>query len=209
MNQDEHPVPRDARYVPLQQMPYCCLPTCLLMVILRHGIKPVPVELLGWHLGLTVPPEDRRYFYNPRVSERPPPQGYGTQVGISSLDYNAALASLGVPLQIDIRRIDRLDGPEALGAALAKIQEADLDCLLCVHWGDTLDREFTHPPISEDAGHILVFDRLLDDGRVRVIDPSRGPKWRAFEMRTLHDSMCRHGAERAAGLWVLTRVCEK
>ncbi len=48
-------VPKDSRYIPFSQQPYCCVPTSIQMVMYRHNIPLVPAEELGYHLGLTVP----------------------------------------------------------------------------------------------------------------------------------------------------------
>jgi hypothetical protein len=48
-------VPSDSRYVPLTQQKWCCVPTCIQMVMIKQGIPLQPAELIGYELGLIVP----------------------------------------------------------------------------------------------------------------------------------------------------------
>ena len=70
-------VPADSRYIPLTQQKYCCVPTCIQMVMVRRGIQLQPAELIGHHLGLIVDTESAKYFWNVTTGERPS-SGYGT-----------------------------------------------------------------------------------------------------------------------------------
>jgi hypothetical protein len=70
--------PTTSRYIAFTQQPYCCVPTSITMIMYRNDIPLVPIEELGYLLGMTVPPEEEEYFYNVRVSDSPPSSsGYG------------------------------------------------------------------------------------------------------------------------------------
>ncbi len=204
--QEELIVPQDTRYVPLQQQPYSCCPTAFQIVMLRHGIPLVPAELIGWHMGLVVPPQDAKYFYNPRISVEKPPKGYGTHVGLND-DYNPsyAMEKLGIPLRVDIWTIDKFPILESFIAALEKVIEGDRDVLFCWRWGDVMDEDKAVDPVDPAVGHVCVFD-TIKDGLVRLIDPARGRKWRTFKASHIYQSMQQHGADRKAGLWYLHRL---
>ncbi|NCC21235.1 MAG: hypothetical protein EOM26_02090 [Alphaproteobacteria bacterium] len=205
---EEYIVPQDSRYVPLQQQPYSCCPTSFQIVMLRHGMPLVPAELIGWHMGLVVPPEDAKFFYNPRISVEEPPIGYGTQVGlIDEYHPSKAMERLGIPFRVDIQTIDNFPTLESFVTALQEVVDRDGDVLFCLRWGDVLDEDKAAAPIDPTMGHVCVFDRLVD-GKIRIVDPARGRKWRVFEPWHIYHSLQHHGLERKAGLWYIHRLTE-
>jgi hypothetical protein len=70
-----------SRYILLTQQSYSCVPTSIQMIIYRNNLPLVPVEEIGYHLGLTAPPEDEHLFHKVRVAEEPHiSSGYGTNI---------------------------------------------------------------------------------------------------------------------------------
>ncbi|MCB9988223.1 MAG: hypothetical protein H6868_02685 [Rhodospirillales bacterium] len=199
--------PVDTRYVPVQQQPYCCCPASIQMVMMRRNIPMVPQEYLGWHLGLTVPPEDSAYFYNPRVSATTPPSGfYGTQVGTKSVDPDRAFDSLGIPLRLRMETADRFPDIDSFKNRLEDCLNQDFDVLLCLRWMDVMDSHAHIGPADPGAGHIVVADKIMGD-TLRIVDPARGAKWRTYDLDLIYNSICKHArnekAGHAAGLWIL------
>src|SRR6187401_2529326 len=97
-------VPQDTRYVPFTQQSYCCVPTSIQMIMYRNGIPLIPLEELGYRLGLTVPPEDADLFYKPRVSDSPPSTaGYGTQIAKEDFAPNKVFEELDIPLEFSFK----------------------------------------------------------------------------------------------------------
>jgi len=203
---DHEIVPRDSRYIPLQQQPYCCAATCIQIVLLSMGLPLRPAEEIGWHFGLTIPPEEAEYFYNPRVSETEPEIGYGTQVGRPEIDADAAFKALGLPVRMIIEPETDFKTGDELWQTLKDFEEKGAHILLCLRWKDVLDPEIPLGPGDPLAQHLVVFDRVLDDGRVRVIDPGRGPKWKIYTAEGILKSMGRHEHEAASGLWILEKI---
>lgn len=83
--------PADTKYTPLTQQKWCCVPTCIQMVMLRHRIPLQPAELIGFQMGLVVPEKDKKYFWHPAKlgTGKKPPAGYGTQAGKKEFSPNA------------------------------------------------------------------------------------------------------------------------
>ncbi len=198
-------VPADTRYVPLQQTPYGCCPTAIQIVMLRHGIPLVPAELIGWHLGLVIPPEDAKYFYNPRVSATSELYGCFPHPGDPEIDPDVAFKALDIPLSMTIHPVGDMSSEDAFKDLLSSSLGQDLDVLMSVRWKDVMIEETITEPSDPEAGHILVVDKF-DGKTVRIVDPGRGPKWREYEAGYLYRSMEQHANPRMAGIWVLRRT---
>jgi hypothetical protein len=189
-------IPSNSRYIPLTQQKYCCVPTCIQMVVYRHGIPLVSAEALGYELGLTVPEEERELFWNARTGEKPT-AGWGTQIGEQQYSPNAAFTRLGIPLSMSLDLIDSFDSIESMMKYLTDAENRGSDILVCYDYGALFDTD-------SHVGHVNVFDRIID-GKVRLVDPEQNvPKWRGVEPGALFDAMKRHGAEKSGGFWKLS-----
>lgn len=187
--------PNDSRYIPFTQAPECCVPTSLLMIMYRHGLPLLPAEELGYHLGLTVPPDEAHLFQHARVSDTPPVSGYGTQIFLPEYDPNKIFPKLGIPLKFRLQLAGTVTSESAFVEQLHAIEHDDTDALLCFNHGVIQGQYRPH------SGHVAVFDRLID-GRVRLVDASpKQPKWRLIEPALLLDAIKRHGNASAGGIW--------
>jgi hypothetical protein len=194
-------IPSDTRYTPLTQQKWCCVPTCIQMVMLRHGIPLVPAELMGYHMGLTVPEKDMTYFYNPRTGEKPL-SGYGTQAGKPAYGPNAVFRKLGVPLTMTWKLIDGFKSLSDYCDYLYQAEEHDNDILICYDWGTLFDDENYH------NGHVCVLDKVFNKSKtLRFIDPDYySPKWVTVSIEKLYEAMRYHGNEKSGGFWELHTV---
>lgn len=194
--------PNDSRYIPLSQQPYLCVPTCIQMVMYRNGIPLIPAEEIGYHLGLTVPPNVAKSFYQPRISEEPPVNsGYGTQIQTSQYDPNRAFEELGIPLQFTKKLSSLIKNVDEMMNELLRLEDTDIDVLFCFNAGVLYSGEY-----RAFTGHVVVFDRIID-GKIRLVDPdATQPKWRTVKASTLFDAIQAHGDENFGGIWYLDLV---
>lgn len=191
--------PGNTRYVPLTQQSYCCVPTSIQMVMYRNDIPLVAAEELGYHLGLTVPPEDAHLFHNVRISETPPKAGYGTRIDMPEYEPNRAFEKLGIPLRFSMQLASTIIDENDLRRLLQKIEADDADVLLCFNHG------VVRGAYTPESGHVVVFDRIID-GKIRVIDASPiQPKWHLIELDVLFDAIRQHGDAHSGGIWSLIR----
>lgn len=190
--------PNNSRYIPFTQQSYCCVPTSIQMVMYRHGIPLVPAEELGYHLGLTVPPEDEHLFHKVRTTKAPPvASGYGTQIQLAGYEPNKAFQTLDLPLVFSQRLISSISNVEDLMTILRKIEADDSDALLCFNHG------VVRGSYEPNTGHVVVFDKIIGN-KVQIVDASpRNPKWRLLEPNILYDAMAQHGDDNAGGIWFL------
>lgn len=192
--------PSDTRYIPFTQQEYCCVPTCIQMVMYRHSVPLIPAEKIGYELGLIVPPDREHLFYNVRTSKKRPPSGYGTRIYVPKYEPSAAFKRLKIPLKFEINPITQFKFPNELRKTLKEIEDRDLDVLVCFHYG-TLANDS-----EKDYGHVCVFDRIYDQN-IRIIDPSpKHPKWRNVKTEKMFKAMIAHGEKRSAGLWILELI---
>lgn len=173
------------------------MPTCIQMVMYRRGIPLVPAELIGYHLGLVVPKEELKYFWNGKTGKKPL-AGWGTRISKKEYGPNTALNKLGIPLRMEIHLIDGFPILEDFKAYLKEIEEKNKDVLVCFDWG-TLFNEDQH------TGHVCVLDRVYSERRkVRIIDSEyKAPKWRIVGIKKLYEAMKFHGPKKSGGFWEL------
>lgn len=154
------------------------------MIMYRNDLPLVPAEELGYHLGLTVPPENTDLFCRVRVSDTPPAtSGYGTQISRPEYEPNQAFRKLGIPLRFSERLASQIASAEELLELLQEVEAGDGDALLCFNHGVIRGK------YEPNSGHVVVFDKLVD-GSVQVVDASpRYPKWRLVGLGLLYDAI--------------------
>lgn len=197
-------VPKDSRYIPFTQQPYCCVPTSILMVMYRHDIPLIPAEELGYHLGLTVPKEAAKFFWRMRTGKRRPSPlrptaGYGTRIYEGKYDPDKVFKRLGIPLTMRLRSIASFKNFSGFKRYLVDLSKQDLDVLLCFHHGTLVKNP------AKDNGHVVVLDKVYAGKQIlRYVDPARdAEKWRTFSMREIYDAMKAHPNQKVAGFWEL------
>ena len=195
-------VPKDSRYIPLTQQRWCCVPTCIQMIMLRLRIPLVSAELIGFHMGLVIPEDGKKYFWNSRSGPKPS-AGYGTQAGRPQFGPNAVFRKLKIPLKMSWSLIDKFKNFDDFRKYLEDISNSDNDILVCFDWSALFD-----PDNKNHWGHVCVLDKVdLKKDEVRIIDPEYdAPKWRIIKMKKLYDSMRYHGKEKSGGFWEFNKI---
>ena len=190
----EEVVPSDSKYIPLTQQRFCCVPTCIQMIMLRRNISLLPAEFLGYHMGLALPKEELRYFWNGRTGLKPK-AGYGTQIGKKQYELNTVFKNLNIPLRVNLVLIDNFNNFSQFKDYLINIEKEDKDVLVCYDWG-TLFGADAH------NGHVCVLDKVLKNDELRIIDPEyKTSKWKVVKIKKMYDAMVFHGKDKSAGFW--------
>ena len=145
-------VPKDSRYVPLTQQPYCCVPTSIQMVMLRHGLPLVPAELMAHHLDVIVSPHRKWLYYNLRSQKQRPSAGWGTRIS-EDKTANKMFRKLKIPLRMEFRLIESFASAGELSQYLYESMRADADVLVCYDVQPLFNTE-------NSSGHVCVFDRI-------------------------------------------------
>ncbi len=179
-------VPKDTRYVPLTQQYSCCVPTSISIIMYKLGIPLMPIEQLGYHLGLIVDKDHRNLFWGARTGKRPG-AGFGTQINTKRFEINRVFKKLKIPLHVSTRSIVSFANAKAIAAYLGVRVKKNEDIIVLLN-SDVLNGTKNH------NGHACVVDRIdVRKQSVRLIDPSPGqPKWRQFSVSRLMRAMKLH-----------------
>ena len=170
----------DRHYIPIKQEPYCCVPTCILMVMQRHGLALISQVEIGKVLGLVRPPEER------------PSSGYGTQIQKPEYDPNVAFRKLGIPLSFLYIPIFSLENSTTFSETVQKALSANQDVLICYH------------EEKINGGH-LILAAGFDEKNLSIFDPQDGLQ-KVYPTSYLYERCVIHGDRHMAGLWVITVI---
>ena len=193
-------VPKDSHYIPLTQQKWCCVPTCIQMVMIRHKIPLQPAELIGYHMGLIVPKEAKKFFWSARTGPRPP-AGYGTQGNQAQYGPNKVFKKLKISLKMTWTLINKFKTINQFRHYLSQATAGKKDILVCYDWPSLFD-----PKEKDHWGHVCVLDKIyLKEDKIRIIDPDwEAPKWRKVTIPVLYKSMVIHGSKNSADFWELS-----
>jgi hypothetical protein len=185
-------------YEPVEQLPACCVPTCLSMVFRRHALKPrLSQEDIGRQLGLVIRPDMRENFSDKvEVRRRPPKSSYGTRIDQERYSLETALRKWRVPLSVEFRFTDSIRNSKDLKRVLRELAKDDTkDVLMCVRSGSLEGDPY-------DGGHVVL---LSSAGRknVNFIEPADATFGKT-DYRTLYKGMKSWGPEFWGGLWILS-----
>jgi len=169
-------IPEDTRYVPLTQQSYCCVPTCISMVMYKLDIPLIPQELLGFHLGLVLNKKDKNLFWNARTGKKPK-TGYGTQMGKKQFEINLIFKKLKIPLKVTACLIKNFKTKKELISYISSSVKKDKNLIVLLRSGVLNNTDSMN-------GHACVIDRIYPaKDIIRLIDPSaKQAKWREFKI---------------------------
>lgn len=188
-------VPINSRYIPLTQQKWCCVPTCLQIIMLRRGIKLISAEELGYEMGLIVPPREKSLFWNVRTGSRPK-AGYGTQIQKPEFALNFIFTKLSIPLKVDYF----LDFPtvESFRSFLAAVDYSQ-DYLFCFDWGTLHNTDYR-------TGHACLLDTVIfGKEELRIIDTlPDAPKWQTVSFKQMYQAIKNHAPVNYGGIWKIS-----
>lgn len=188
-----------SRYIPLTQQRWSCVPTCIQIVMLRHNIPLVPAELIGHSLGLIVPDEDKKYFWNARTGTKPT-SGYGTQIDKADYHPNKIFESMGIPLQMSWSLINKFPSFESFLGYIKRIDYSN-DYLVCYDWGVLFEKD-------HHGGHVCVLDKVdLINETMTIVDPDyHSKKWHIIQLEKMFEAMKYHGESNLGGFWEIKKI---
>ncbi len=179
-------------YKPVTQLPYHCVPACLMMILDRRNIKHGSQQEIGYELGLIVPAEEAHKFEKVRTGEKPI-AGYGTQVAKKQFSINHFFKKSSIELKESYFPPEKID--DYAKFITNSIGESN-DLIVCFNNKSLFG--------SGDWGHTCVIQGL-EGSVVTLIDPAIGePKKRKVSLSDLISAIEKHGKSRRAGFWVIS-----
>ncbi len=180
-------------YKSIGQLPYCCVPACITMIMDRRKIKHESQEKIGYSLGLIVPKEKKSLFRKVRTGKRPN-AGYGTRIDIPKYSINHYLKKNKILLKEEYHTVDKTKSVESF---IKNNLRENNDIMVCFN----NKRLFG----TGDYGHVCLITGA-GNSTINVIDPSKNsPKTRKIKIYRLIDAIKHHGIKNRAGFWVITR----
>ncbi len=180
------------RYIPLTQQPFCCVPACLQMILLRRCLPLFAQEKIGYELGLTVPRSYNKILPGARSGPKPP-GGWGTRLHKKEYSLNSFFHKYQLPLKYCYFPASKIDDAKEWAERQIK---RDNDVIACFDYGELYG--------GETQGHISLLDSV-SDSRAILIDPEyEKPKFRKVTFKRLLRSMEYHGEDKLGGFWLIT-----
>lgn len=178
------------------QEPWCCIPACVQMMLLRRGLPSGSQEDIGNELGLVVPPDYADCFDNVRSEPEPPAghTGYGTRIDEPEYNLESYFARNDLPLACEFHP------PSDIGNISRFLQghlQAGDDILVCFRY-----RHLYGVEEAGDNGHGSLIQQLKGDSLVLADPHGCYPKVsldRFFEAVQVH---------KAGGFWVVSSLEE-
>ncbi|MGM5488345.1 MAG: hypothetical protein ACQESG_05330 [Nanobdellota archaeon] len=180
------------KYIAMTQQRYCCLPTCLQMILSRRGIPLLEQEEIGIDLGLIVPPEEAENFANVPKGEEPP-AGWGTRINLERYSLNSFFRKRSIPLSSEFYEIKDLE---------------DLRTFITHHLSQGNDRltAFNYHALygEPSAGHASLIESIEGD-TITLVDPQVGRKRKTVSSAKLRKATEVHydGESPLGGSWVI------
>ena len=180
------------KYKKIKQMPYCCVPACISMILDRHKIKHSSQEDIGYELGLVVPKNKKNLFKKTRTCKKPL-AGYGTQVGKSKHSINNYFKNNKIPLK------ETYYGPK-------DIENVKLFIENNIKRGNDMVVCFNNKTLfgSGDFGHVCLVQEIKDN-IVTFVNPENNKVENKVELYRLVEAMSKHGEKRRGGFWLILK----
>ena len=180
-------------YKPLDQKPYCCVPTCISMVLDRRKISHDSQDEIGYELGLTVPKEKAHLYTKVRTGKKPI-AGYGTQVGKKQYSINHFFKKNNIGLKETYFFVKDISDVREFIISNIKLNN---DIIVC------FNNEKLHG--KGDWGHVSLIQGI-EKNIVSLVDPGKDvPKIRKVKLDKLIESMEYHGKEKSGGFWLISK----
>ena len=178
------------KYIPITQQPYCCVPTCIQMILLRRNISLLSQEEIGWYLGLVVSKKDKKLFQKVRTGKKPK-AGWGTQVNKKKYSINDFFKKKKINLK---EKEFPITEPEEIRRFLRKNLK-NKDIIVCFEYGKLYNTR-------SKSGHVSIVDSIKGN-YVTLIDPGANlPKRRKVSLEKLSKAIKSHKNKRG-GFWAI------
>ena len=178
----------------MTELPYCCVPAVIQMILKRRRLPYASQEDIGYALGLIVPPDVEDRFTRVRVGPEPE-AGYGTQTSREEFSISRYLRENGIPLTITYQKPANAD---ELRERLIRFLSGDEDVIVCYDSRALFG--------TGDIEHVSLVQSYDTETNVMVMsDPAiEVPKLRHVSLVELAEVITPHEPGDRGRIWVLS-----
>jgi hypothetical protein len=180
-------------YTSIAQKPYCCVPTCVQMILDRRRLPFFEQEEIGIDLGLVIPPEEAHNFQNVQVGESPA-AGWGTRINLKKYDLNKFFRKNNLQLTSTYFSLGDIENvPRYITTNLSEGN----DILICFRYGVLYNEDVT-------AGHGSLIEEV-NNSLITLVDPNPDPERKIVHIDDLIESIKVHkkGNTNLGGFWLI------
>lgn len=124
---------RNMKHKHISQKPYCCVPACVLMIILRRKLPMIPQTDIAYDLGLILPLKDRRLLPKSYTGLKPK-AGWGTRINLKRYSLGVFFQNRGYPLQEVFRSVNKFQSVSQFRKFLSDNIREKNDLLICFNY---------------------------------------------------------------------------
>jgi len=182
-------------YIHARQLPYCCAPACLYMILVRRGINPDSQEAIAEELGLMVPPKWVRFFPS-IIVELSRGQFGGCRTHLPEFSINRYFKKKGLPLKETYYTIEKIEATKKFAIEfIIENLRAGNDLIVC------FNNEILHG--NTNWGHASLV-QAIEGKHVTLIDPAVKAPDTVVKLSDLILAMRLHGRRNRGGFWVIS-----
>ncbi len=181
-------------YELIEQQPWCCVPTCVQMILQRRELSFESQEDIGKELGLVVP-EDQLHLFKTIESGPEPPAGYGTRINEPEFSLDTYFTRHNLPLSCEYVSGSAVENIEEFVVGHLESGNDILTCFRIRHLYDIKE--------AGDCGHASLVQGINKDTLI-LTDP-HGIN-RGVDVNKFYESVLAHrkGDLELGGFWVIS-----
>ncbi len=182
-------------YKPLTQLPHCCCPACLIMILDRRRLAHSTQEDIGNQLGLIISPQNAPLFKKATVGKAADKE-YGTQTHKKEYSINNFFLKNHIKLKEKHYPVEKMKDPSVF---IIKNLRLGNDIMVCIN---------NKILYGEGHGHLSLIQAIKGD-EITLIDPKIDqPKVRIVKLEKLLESMKRkyHQKRKRGGFWIISEL---
>ena len=187
------------KYIRVISEPMCCVPSCIKMILLRHKLRQLTQEKIGYELGLQVLPRQEDIFNKVRVIKSPDDL-IGTQLHKDENLLNQFFKKYNYPF---IHEYHYLEDVNLIRYFLQKNKKHDI--MVCFEMAG-IYKPFYSSDIVE-GGHVVLVENFEDDELILIdgwFDPCK-----KISLEDISEAIKKHGKRNAAGFWLIKKINEE
>lgn len=176
-------------YKPIIQMPHCCVPACISMILDRRQISHSPQEDIGNELGLVIASKNAHLFTNAKIDDSYAGK-FGTQIDDKKYSVNKYFQNNNITLTETYYPAEKVENTKQF---IEQNLSDGNDIIVCI---------LNEVLYGKGSGHVSLVQEI-DGNNITLIDPGIDkPKIREVKLDRLIEAM--KANKRRGGFWLIS-----